>query len=295
MKTQSNVLVTGASSGIGWAVIESLTTRGIRVFGSVRSRHDADRLLDAFKEQVVPLIFDTTDVGAVAIASKQVRDILDGEPLVGIVNNAGSGTAAPLLHVPIAEFRQQFEVNVVGTLNVIQHFVPLLRTAAATPGRIINIGSTAGRIGIPFFGAYAASKHALNGLSESLRRELLLDGIDVITVVPGPVKTAIWDKAENLDFRAYRDTPYAGLIDTFRDVMVRDGRNGMEPRVIGDAVFTALTTSRPRSTYVRVAGLLKNWILPTRLPSRWVDRLIGDQLGLTPKADKEGFNPKEAL
>ena len=287
MKTQPNVLVTGASSGIGWAVTEALTARGIRVFGSVRNRLDAERLLNAFKEQVVPLIFDTTDVDAVAAATKQVRDTLDNEPLFGIVNNAGTGTAAPLLYVPIAEFRQQFEVNVIGTLNVIQHFVPLLRSKGRTPGRVINIGSTAGRIGIPFFGAYAASKHALSGLSESLRRELLPYGVDVITVVPGPVKTAIWDKAESLDFRAYRDTPYAGLIDTFRDVMVRDGRNGMEPRVIGDAVFTALTTSRPRSTYVCVTGLLKNWILPTRLPSRWVDRLIGDQLGLTAKTDEK--------
>jgi NAD(P)-dependent dehydrogenase (short-subunit alcohol dehydrogenase family) len=285
MKTQPNVLVTGASSGIGWAVTEALTARGIRVFGSVRNRLDAERLLNAFKEQVVPLIFDTTDVDAVAAATNQVRDTLDNEPLFGIVNNAGTGTAAPLLYVPIAEFRQQFEVNVIGTLNVIQHFVPLLRSTGKTPGRVINIGSTAGRIGIPFFGAYAASKHALNGLSESLRRELLIYGIDVITVVPGPVRTAIWDKAEALDFRAYRDTPYAGLIDRFRDLMVRDGRNGMEPGVIGDAVFTALTTTRPRSTYVRVAGLLKNWILPTRLPSRWVDRLIGNQLGLTAMAE----------
>ena len=285
MKTQPNVLVTGASSGIGWAVTEALTARGIRVFGSVRNRLDAERLLNAFKEQVVPLIFDTTDLEAVAAATKQVRDTLDNEPLFGIVNNAGTGTAAPLLYVPIAEFRQQFEVNVIGTLNVIQHFVPLLRSTGTTPGRVINIGSTAGRIGIPFFGAYAASKHALNALSESLRRELLICGIDVITVVPGPVKTAIWDKAEILDFRAYRDTPYAGLIDRFRDLMVRDGRNGMEPRVIGDAVFTALTTTRPRSNYVRVAGLLKNWILPTRLPSRWVDRLIANQLGLTAMAE----------
>ena len=263
---------------------EALTARGIRVFGSVRNRLDAERLLNAFKEQVVPLIFDTTDVDAVAAATKQVRERLDNEPLFGIVNNAGTGTAAPLLYVPIAEFRQQFEVNVIGTLNVIQHFVPLLRSTGKTPGRVINIGSTAGRIGIPFFGAYAASKHALNALSESLRRELLIYGIDVVTVVPGPVKTAIWDKAETLDFGAYRDTPYAGLIDRFRDLMVRDGRNGMEPRVIGDAVFTALTTTRPRSTYVRVAGLLKNWILPTRLPSRWVDRLIANQLGLTAMA-----------
>ncbi|MBB5060646.1 NAD(P)-dependent dehydrogenase (short-subunit alcohol dehydrogenase family) [Granulicella aggregans] len=280
MKAQSNVLVTGVSSGIGLAITESLTARNIRVFGSVRSQRDAERLLDTFKDQVVPLIFDTTDRDAVTAASEQVRELLKDDPLLGIVNNAGTGTAAPLLHVPIAEFRQQLEVNVIGTLNVIQQFLPLIQGSGKRPGRIVNIGSTAGRIGIPFFGAYAASKHALTGLSESLRRELMLYGVDVITVVPGPVKTAIWDKAEALNFSAYSDTPYVNLIQAFRDAMVRDGRNGMEPRIIGDTVFTALTAKRPKATYIRVAGLFSNWILPTRLPSRWVDKLIGDKVGL---------------
>ena len=279
-----SVVVTGVSSGIGWAITDSLTKKGFRVFGSVRSERDADRLLCAFKENVVPLVFDVADIEAVASARRQVRDALGDGPLLGLVNNAGSGTAAPLLHVPIAEFRQQLEVNVIGTLSVIQQFAPLLKNVGTKPGRIVNIGSTAGRIGIPFFGAYAASKHALNGLSESLRRELLIYGIDVITVVPGPVKTAIWDKADALDFSAYKNTPYAGLIEDFRNSMVRDGRNGMQPAVIGDAVFAALTDARPSSTYLRVAGRLKNWILPTRLPARWVDKLIGNELGLTPKA-----------
>jgi len=279
-----SVVVTGVSSGIGWAITDSLTKKGFRVFGSVRSERDADRLLCAFKENVVPLVFDVADIEAVASARRQVQDALGDGPLLGLVNNAGSGTAAPLLHVPIAEFRQQLEVNVIGTLSVIQQFAPLLKNVGTKPGRIVNIGSTAGRIGIPFFGAYAASKHALNGLSESLRRELLIYGIDVITVVPGPVKTAIWDKADALDFSAYKNTPYAGLIEDFRNSMVRDGRNGMQPAVIGDAVFAALTDARPSSTYLRVAGRLKNWILPTRLPARWVDKLIGNELGLTPKA-----------
>ena len=284
MKMLHSVVVTGVSSGIGWAITDSLTKKGFRVFGSVRSERDADRLLCDFKENVVPLIFDVTDTEAVSSARRQVQDAIGDGPLLGLVNNAGGGTAAPLLHVPIAEFRQQLEVNVVGTLSVIQQFAPLLQTVGTKPGRIVNIGSTAGRIGIPFFGAYTASKHALNGLSESLRRELLIYGIDVITVVPGPVKTAIWDKADALDFSAYKNTPYAGLIEGFRDAMVRDGRNGMEPAVIGDAVFAALTDAHPRSTYLRVAGRLKNWVFPTRLPTRWVDKFMGNQLGLTPSA-----------
>lgn len=280
MQTVRSVVVTGVSSGIGWAIADSLINKGLRVFGSVRSEHDAERLKSVYKEDIVPLIFDVTGAESVELARRKVQDALGEEPLFGLVNNAGSGTAAPLLHVPLAEFRQQLEVNVVGTLNVIQQFAPLLHTAGRKPGRIVNIGSTAGSIGIPFFGAYSASKHAVNGLSESLRRELLIHGIDVITVVPGPVKTAIWDKADALDFSRYSGTAYAGLIEAFRDSMVRDGRTGMEPGVIGDTVFAALTDPRPRTKYLRIKGQLKNWIFPTRLPARWVDKLIGKELGL---------------
>ena len=276
----ASVVVTGISSGIGLGVVEVLAARGLRVFGSVRRQDDADRVTDRFKEQVVPLIFDTTDTEAVAAASAHVREILGTEPLLGLVNNAGVGTAAPLLHVPLSEFRQQLEVNVIGTLNVIQQFTPLLTSPVAKSGRIINIGSTAGRIGIPFFGAYSSSKHALEGLSESLRRELMIYGIDVITVVPGAVRTAIWDKAEDLDFSMYKHTSYGALIERFRMGMVRDGRKGMEPQVIGEAVLAALTKRRPATSYVRVAGRLKNWTLPTILPTRLVDALIGKQLGL---------------
>ena len=278
MKTRPSVVVTGVSSGIGLGITEFLTAKGVRVFGSVRRCRDADRITERFEGQVVPLIFDTTDPDAVQAASTYVEQILEGETLLGLVNNAGIGTAAPLLHVPLSEFRQQLEVNVIGTLNVIQRFTPLLKGPAA--GRIVNIGSTAGRIGIPFFGAYSASKHALNGMSESLRRELLLYGIDVITVVPGAVRTAIWDKAEELDLGAYKATPYGPLIERFRKGMVRDGRDGMEPEIIGEAVYLALTGKQPSTAYLRIAKRLENWTAPTTLPSRWVDKLIGAKLGL---------------
>ena len=184
MNTHASVVVTGVSSGIGLGIAESLVAEGVRVFGSVRKREDANRLEQHFGARFVPLTFDVTDLSAVKAASRQVRDALGGEPLLGLVNNAGVGTAGPLLHVPLDEVRRQIEVNLIGSLSVIQQFAPLLcaRTKSRA-GRIVNIGSTAGRIGIPFMGAYSASKHAMEGLSESLRRELLLYGIDVITVV----------------------------------------------------------------------------------------------------------------
>ena len=225
MSKQASVVVTGVSSGIGLGITQILVADGIRVFGSVRTAADVGRLKQSFGEQVVPLLFDVTDVSAVQAASRQVHEMLEDEPLMGLVNNAGAGTAGPLLHLSLAEFRRQLEVNLVAPLNVTQQFYPLLRaTGDKRPGRIVNIGSTAGRIGIPFMGAYSASKHGLEGLSESLRREMLIYGIDVMTVIPGPVNTAIWDKAEALDLTAYGNTPYAGLLDKFLKFMVLEGR-----------------------------------------------------------------------
>lgn len=288
MNSQLSVLVTGVSTGIGLGITEVLVAKGIRVFGSVRRLEDAAHLKQVFQGQVVPLVFDVTDVSAVMAASEQVRQMLDGGSLLGLVNNAGAGTAGPLLHLRLDEFRQQLEVNLVAPLSVTQHFSPLLRSTAKT-GRIINIGSTASRIGIPFMGAYSASKHGLEGLSESLRRELLIYGIDVITVIPGPVKTAIWDKAEALDFSAYKTTPYGSLVEAFRSFMVREGRSGLDPKQIGSIVFAALTQKHPRAVYVLVPKKFMNWTLPTVLPTRLVDKLMGRQFGLVASSGKSAI------
>ena len=281
METQRSVVVTGVSTGIGLGITEVLVEKGIRVFGSVKSQEDVKRLQRTFKGRVVPLLFDVTDAAAVKAASERVRYILCEEPLLGLMNNAGTAVAGPLLHLPIHDFRQQLEVNLVAPLSVSQHFAPLLQSSAdLSAGRIVNIGSAAGRIGIPFLSAYAASKHGLEGLSESLRRELLLYGIKVIMIVLGFVKTAIWDKAEALDLSAYDGTPYSGLVEAFRSFMVSEGRSGLEPKQIGAAVLAALTKKHPRSKYILVPQRLKNWTLPTMLPAGLTDKLIAMQFGL---------------
>ena len=282
MTNQLSVVVTGVSSGIGLGITEVLMSHGVRIFGSVRKPNDADRLCERFGKSFVPLLFDVTDAPAIVTASRLVRDELAGMPLLGLVNNAGLGTAGPLLDLPLSELRRQLEVNLVAPLSVVQNFASLLQRSDISPaGRIVNIGSTAGRIGMPFFGAYSASKHGLEGLSEALRRELMLYGIDVITVVPGPVKTAIWDKAAALDLSAYAATAYGPLVEAFRDHMVKEGRGGLEPQKIGQAVWGALTSARPKDHYVVTKGRLQNWTIPTQLPKRLVDKLIGRKLGLT--------------
>jgi NAD(P)-dependent dehydrogenase (short-subunit alcohol dehydrogenase family) len=283
MINKKSVVVTGASTGIGWGISKVLLARNFQVYGTVRKSADADRLQREFGSDFFPLLLDVTDESAVRSAAAQVKERLGQATLVGLVNNAGISVPGPLLHLPLADYRHQLEVNLVAPLLVTQVFAPLLgtdRTRQGQPGRIVNISSAGGKIGVPFIGAYVASKHGLEGMSESLRRELLLYGIDVIVIGPGAVATPIWDKAESADITAYQDTDYAPIIARFRDYFIAEGRKGFPPEKIGEVVHVALTTARPKVRYAVVPQRLVNWTLPMLLPKRLLDKMIGKQVGL---------------
>jgi NAD(P)-dependent dehydrogenase (short-subunit alcohol dehydrogenase family) len=277
-----SVVVTGVSTGIGWGITKVLIGHGFRVFGSVRKPQDAERLSKEFGENFVPLLFDVTDEVAVQAAAEQVRQQLRGETLFGLVNNAGIAVPGPLMYLPTEDFRHQLEVNLVSVLIVTKAFLPLLRTNRSLdgkPGRIINISSTGGKFGGPFIGAYAASKHGLEGFSESLRRELMLYGIDVIIVAPGSVATPIWDKAEQFDISAYSNTEYIEYATRMRDYMIRNGRMGLSVEKIGEVVRHALTTSAPHVRYAVAPGSALSRVIQMLLPKRMVDRIIARNLG----------------
>lgn len=283
-----SIVVTGASTGIGWGCVKVLTARGFHVFGSVRRQADADRLSAEFGSNVTPLLFDVTDAPAVASAANIVREKLGGATLAGLVNNAGIANPGPLLHIDIDFFRRQLEVNVTGQLIVTQAFAPLLgaspktrpKNAGETPGRIAMMSSVGGKVGMPFVGPYNTSKFALEGLSESLRRELMLYGVDVIVIAPGAIATPIWDKADALDISAYEKTPYGPSVGKVKSYMTEMGRKGLAPEKIGEVVHTALTTAKPKTRYIVTPDPLQNW-LSNNLPKRMVDRTIAKQLGLT--------------
>jgi NAD(P)-dependent dehydrogenase (short-subunit alcohol dehydrogenase family) len=264
-----------------------MTTKGFRVFGSVRKQPDADRLKAELGERFSPMIFDVTDEAAIGRGAAEVRAALNGERLWGLVNNAGIAVAGPLLESTAEEFRHQLEVNLVAPMMVIKAFAPLLGTDRALtgpPGRIVNISSVGGRFAAPFVGLYAASKHGLEGLSQSLRRELMLFGIDVIIVAPGSVATPIWDKAEQIDLAPFQKSPYFEIIKRFRDYMISEGRKGWSSERLGEVVCEALTAARPKTRYSPVAGRFQNWTLPTTLPARVVDRIVAKTFGIRPSA-----------
>ena len=276
------VVITGVSSGIGNGTARVLIANGYRVFGSVRKPEDARRLSADLGGAFTPLLFDVTDGEAVKDAAATVRDALDGGKLTGIVNNAGVAVPGPLLEIAPAELRRQLDVNLVSILTVTQSFFPLLGTrgdGASRPGRIINISSIAGRLALPFLGPYAASKHGVEGLSDSLRRECLLYGVDVIVIDPGSVATAIWDKADALDLSPFQRSPYLRSMTKLRDSMVSSGRKGSRPERVGQTVLEALRAPRPRARYVMGSGNPVTFVSRI-LGKRTLDRLIGKNLGL---------------
>lgn len=278
-----SVVITGVSTGIGWGAAKVLLGKGYRVFGSVRRQADADRLCKEFGPQFVPLIFDVTDAQAVRQAAEQVRQALGGQMLAGLVNNAGIAYGGPLMYLPLEQYRAQIEVNLVGPLIVAQAFAPLLgadRTLQGKPGRIINISSVGGKFAGPFLGGYHAAKFGLEGLSDSMRRELLLYGIDVIVIGPGAVATPIWDKADSQDYSAYYHTEYAEAVRRFVNYMIAEGRKGYTAEQIGEVIWKALSVARPRTRYAAVPNWLISWLQGSVLPARLVDRLIGRSLGL---------------
>ncbi len=280
------VVITGVSTGIGYATAKVLLDHGFRVFGSVRNNEDATRLQRELGERLIPLLFDVTDESAVRAEAARVSHYLGAEILDGLVNNAGIEVAGPLAHLTTEQFRYQLEVNLVGPFVVTNAFLPLLGTDPArkgNPGRIVNISSTSGRIAGPFTGAYAASKFGLEGFSDSLRRELILFGIDVIVVQPGAIVTPIWQKSDTGLKERFAGTPFAEALERFEQYAAKEGASGFPAMVVGTTVHHALTSKSPKVRYDVVPNRLTNWIIPQLIPMRILDKLVAQFMGIKRK------------
>jgi hypothetical protein len=281
-------VVTGVSTGIGRAVARSLIDAGWRVFGSVRKETDAAAAQAALGEAFSPLLLDVTNDAAIRAAAREVEAALGGVTLKGLVNNAGVAMAGPVGHLPIADLERQLDVNLYGPLRVIQAFLPMLgvdRRFRGAPGRIVNMSSVAGRIASPFMAPYAISKHALEAMSESLRRELLMHGVDVVIIGPGAVKTPIWAKADDLDISRYESTEYAPFLARMKSAMQAFGAEGLPPEAVGDLVRDVLTALRPKPRYAILKNRFLLWTLPNILPRRVIDRMIAKRFEMPTRRD----------
>jgi NAD(P)-dependent dehydrogenase (short-subunit alcohol dehydrogenase family) len=284
MANGKDVVITGVSTGIGWGTTKVLVSKGFRVFGSVRKHADADHLQKEFGNGFVPLMMDITDADAVRQAVQKVGSMIGDRNLVGLVNNAGIVVSGPLLYLRPSEYRRQLDVNMISPLVVIQAFAPLLGTdkkRQGPAGRIVNISSTGAKVAIPLLGAYSSSKSGLEGMSDALRRELMLFGIDVVIIEPGTVNTAMYDKGEKEDLSEFKQTEYWEAVQKFQKFIVAEARNnGLSPERLGEAVHEALSTAKPKARYAIVPQRFKNWTLPRLLPVRMLDAQLAKLLGL---------------
>ena len=265
------VLVTGASTGIGESTARHLRELGFDVVAGVRKDEDAERL-GAAGLQTVKL--DVTDAAQVDALRARFRD----SGLAGLVNNAGMAVAGPLEFVPIDSLRHQLDVNLIGQVAVTQAALPALRRAR---GRIVNVSSIGGRIALPLVSPYSASKFALEGVSDSLRRELRHLGVDVILIEPGGVKTPIWKKGSALADEMAADMPpeavqlYGPMMDFLRAETVKIGeRTGIDASEVAKVIGTAMTASRPKTRYLVGREAKSRWAVAKRIPDRAMDSLI---------------------
>jgi short-subunit dehydrogenase len=274
MNVSKTILITGVSTGLGYGSAKELIARGYTVFGSVRKKEDADRLQTEFGEKFIPLIFDVTDHSAVDLAVLTVKQKLNGQGLGGLINNSGISVSGPIQYLPIDELRRNFEVNVFGLIKVTQAFLPLLgaqKDHSSAPGRILNISSVAGKLAPPYMSPYVGTKHAVEGISHCLRRELMQFGIDVIIIGPGAVQTPIWDKG-SLD--TYKDTPYISSLAKYFTRFVTDGKKGMPLDIFSKRLADIFETPKPKTRYAIVQGTFMNWTLPRLLPDRMLDNFF---------------------
>ena len=281
--SEQHVMITGASTGIGKACASFLIERGHHVWGSVRRPQDADRLVDEFGNFFRPLVFDVTDPDAITQAAETVAAHLEGQTLFGLVNNAGIAESGPLKDIDPDRLRAQLDINVIGPLRVTQAFLPLLggvKGHQGNPGRIVNMSSVSGKRAFPFLGPYAMSKFALEAQSDALRRELMLYGIDVIVVQPGPIVTPIWDKAADLDVSEYQQSDYFEILTNFQSITVERGKQGLPAVEVAKVVHKALTLPKPKTRYVVTRNKFMNSTLLSFIPDRVLDRIIARQLGL---------------
>jgi NAD(P)-dependent dehydrogenase (short-subunit alcohol dehydrogenase family) len=300
---KKSVLITGASSGIGYASVQRMIHSGWHVFAAVRKQSDADKLRADCGGDVIPLTMDVKDRPTIAAAAERVADQLQGRGLDALVNVAGIGMVRPIEYASAADLQDIFEINVFGQIAVTQAFLPLLRRAR---GRIVNITSVGAHIPIPFGGLLNASKSAFGMLSEVLRLELRAFGLRVSIIEPGAIVTPAVDKTLG-DIRgviaslpADGEEQYGEMLRRFGERAYARAKDGSSPNVVAQAVHHALTASRPKIRY-RVgkhANLLAT--LPKVLPDRILDELLLRMSGVSTastaaKSARQSRQPKLAM
>ena len=281
--TPKSVVITGASTGIGAACALHLDKLGLRVFAGVRRQTDAETLKTKASSRLVAIALDVADSLSVSTAASAVAGAVGDAGLDGLVNNAGVVVTGPVEFLPLPELRHQLEINVVGQVAVTQAFLPLIRAAR---GRIVNMGSIAGRLATPFSSAYGASKFALEALTDALRLELAPWGISVSIIEPGAVATPIWEKGMKNGAAMLAAAPpealvlYGDALEAFKKTSEQAAKNAADPMDVARAVEHALTAAKPKTRYVVGRRARIGAAMALLVPDRMRDTMVAKAMRL---------------
>ncbi len=281
-----SIVITGTSTGIGYACSKRFIEKGYKVFGSVRNNNDADRVSNELGTNFIPLIFDVTDDTAVKESVKIVENHIGDQKLSGLINNAGLGVIGTIQSLTAEQFKYQFDVNVLGVFHCCQAYLDLLgadKNRKGDPGKIINISSISGEIGMPFMSAYNMSKFGLEGFSEGIRRELLMYGIDVVVIAPGPIKTPIWKKINQKDeVKRYDNSDFRESLARAMKMTDKMEQVGFEPIVIAERALSIIESKKNNTRYRIDPTRMQNLLLQL-FPKRIADRMIAKRMNIIKK------------
>ena len=276
-----SIVITGTSTGIGYACSKKFIEKGYKVFGSVRNDNDANRVSNELGSNFVPLIFDVTDETAVKESVKEVENQIGDQKLSGLINNAGLGVMGTIQSLSAEQFKYQFDVNLLGVFHCCQAYLDLLgadKNRKGDPGKIINISSVSGEIGMPFMSAYNMSKFGLEGFSEGIRRELLMYGIDVVVIAPGPVKTPIWKNLmQKNEAKRYDNSDYRESVSKLMRMSENMEKAGVEASVIAERALSVIENTKNKTRY-RIDPTRMQNIMLQLFPKRVADRMIAKRM-----------------
>ena len=281
-----SVVITGTSTGIGYATSKLFIENGYQVFGTVRNQNDAKRVSSELGKLFIPLILDVTDETSVRESVKIVENHISDQKLSGLINNAGIGVIGTIQSLSAEQFKYQFDVNLLGVFHFCQSYLDLLgadKNRKGNPGKIINISSISGEIGMPFMSAYNMSKFGLEGFSEGMRRELLMYGIDVVVIAPGPVKTPIWKKInQENEIKRYDNSDFRESVSRAMKMTEKMEQAGVEASVIAERALSIVENTKNKTRY-RIDPTRMQNILLQLFPKRITDKMIAKQMKIVNK------------
>ncbi|MFZ1703419.1 MAG: SDR family oxidoreductase [Saprospiraceae bacterium] len=265
------VFITGVSSGIGKSVLEKFHQNGFHIIGTVRRNEDAQTLSILYPDRLTLLLFDVTDQEAFKKAMAHIPGILGAHKLHLLVNNAGLAVPGPLELLSDEEFEYQMNVNLLSVRKVTNSLLPFLK--GEHRGKIVNISSVSGILNTPYLGAYCVSKHAIESLNEIYRRELSPFGIQVVSVLPGPIKTNIWKKnLGKLD--KFFLSPYGHVLKSADKLIEKSEQNGLPVEKVSQTIWKIFESKNPKNRYIVHKNPFSIWFITRIIPSKMLDNIM---------------------